>query len=280
MTFSLAVVDPLHGLLGGACASRSLAVGNAVLTVDPSRGVTISQAATNRKLHGAMLHGLGGAGAPGRGAPGRGVSAGGAGGQSASGLDGGGQGASGLDGGGQCASGLDADVATPEQALASALATDDQPERRQCGVLDLTGRGAAHTGAGTVGWAGHRIGAPALASVQDGIRRPPTLALGNCLAGPEVLDAMCAAVLTPTTGDELARQLVDALLAGDAAGGDIRGKQSAAVLVARIDPEAQWPYTSIVDLRVDDHPDAIAVLADLLDAWIEAGTERRLVGRV
>lgn len=239
MTFSLAVVDPLHGLLGGACASRSLAVGNAVLAVDPSRGVSISQAATNRMLHGAMLHGLDGAGASACG-----------------------------------------EHPTPEQALAAALATDDQPERRQCGVLDLTGRGAAHTGSGTVGWAGHRIGAPMIADVQDGIRRPPTLALGNCLAGPEVLDAMCAAVLTPASGDELARQLVDALLAGDAAGGDIRGRQSAAVVVARIDPEAQWPYTSVVDLRVDDHPDAPAVLAELLEAWIAAGVERRLVGRV
>lgn len=239
MTFSLAVVDPLHGLLGGACASRSLAVGNAVLAVDPSRGVSISQAATNRMLHGAMLHGLDGAGASACG-----------------------------------------EHPTPEQALAAALATDDQPERRQCGVLDLTGRGAAHTGSGTVGWAGHRIGAPMIADVQDGIRRPPTLALGNCLAGPEVVDAMCAAVLTPASGDELARQLVDALLAGDAAGGDIRGRQSAAVVVARIDPEAQWPYTSVVDLRVDDHPDAPAVLAELLEAWIAAGVERRLVGRV
>lgn len=239
MTFSLAVVDPLHGLLGGACASRSLAVGNAVLAVDPSRGVSISQAATNRTLHGAMLHGLDGAGASACG-----------------------------------------EHPTPEQALAAALATDDQPERRQCGVLDLTGRGAAHTGSGTVGWAGHRIGAPMIADVQDGIRRPPTLALGNCLAGPEVVDAMCAAVLTPASGDELARQLVDALLAGDAAGGDIRGRQSAAVVVARIDPEAQWPYTSVVDLRVDDHPDAPAVLAELLEAWIAAGVERRLVGRV
>lgn len=265
MTFSLAVVDPLHGLLGGACASRSLAVGNAVLAVDPSRGVSISQAATNRMLHGAMLHGLDGAGvlhepgalggadASGRGEPGA-------------------LGAAGASGRGE--------HSTPERALAAALATDDQPERRQCGVLDLTGRGAVHTGSGTVGWAGHHIGAPAIAGVQDGIRRPPTLALGNCLAGPEVLDAMCAAVLTPTSGDELARQLVDALLAGDAAGGDIRGKQSAAVVVARIDPEAQWPHTSVVDLRVDDHPEAPAVLAELLEAWIAAGTERRLVGRV
>ena len=113
MTFSLAVVDPLHGLLGAASASRSLAVGNAVMIVDPARGVSISQAATNRGLHGTLL------------------------------------------------SGLEAPGATPEAALAAALATDDQPEQRQCGVLDLTGRGAAHTGELNVGWAGHSHGGTA-----------------------------------------------------------------------------------------------------------------------
>lgn len=251
MTFSLAVVDPLHGLLGAASASRSLAVGNAVMIVDPSRGVSISQAATNRELHGALLRGLADPGA------------------------------------------------TAESALAAALATDDQPQRRQCAVLDLTGRGAAHTGDGTVGWAGHSHGgttaglgwkdpappasravpASATGRARHAAPRPPLIALGNCLAGPEVLAAMCAAVRSPGSGDELALSLADALVAGDEAGGDIRGRQSAAVMVARIDPDASWPFTSIVDLRVDDDPDAPTSLRTLLGTWLDNAAERRLVGR-
>lgn len=243
MTFSLAVVDPLHGLLGAASASRSLAVGNAVMIVDPARGVSISQAATNRGLHGALL------------------------------------------------ASLKAPGATPESALAAALATDDQPQRRQCGVLDLTGRGAAHTGEHTVGWAGHSHGGTAAATgwegpsqgsavhIHDGIHRPSLIALGNCLAGPEVLEAMTRTVRSPGSGDALALSLVQALIAADEAGGDIRGRQSAAVMVARIDPEASWPFTSIVDLRVDDDPQAPTALRALLGTWLDHAAERRLVGR-
>lgn len=243
MTFSLAVVDPLNGLLGAVSASRSLAVGNAVLIVDPARGVTISQAATSRKLHGEMLQGLA--------APG----------------------------------------ATPESAMAAALAEDDGAETRQCGVLDLTGRGAAHTGARTVGWAGHiQSGAGEVAglverpdgngpNLADGAYRPSMLALGNCLTGPEVLEAMIRTHCSPGGAEELALSLVEALLAGDQAGGDARGRQSAAVHVARIDAGAEWPFTASVDLRVDDDPEAPTVLRALLEQWLDGAAERRLVGR-
>ena len=64
------------------------------------------------------------------------------------------------------------------------------------------------------------------------------------------------------------------------AGGERAGRQPASVVVTRIDREATWPFTSIVDLRVDDDPDAPAVLSHLLDARIAAAAERLLVGRV
>lgn len=64
------------------------------------------------------------------------------------------------------------------------------------------------------------------------------------------------------------------------AGGERAGRQPASVVVTRIDREATWPFTSIVDLWVDDDPDAPAVLSRLLDARIAAAAERLLVGRV
>lgn len=255
MTFSLAVVDPVHGLIGATTASRSLAVGNAVMVLDPARGVSISQAATNRDLHALLLHGVDPAG-----------------------------------------TGEDpADDSAPARALRTALGTDDQPEIRQCGVLDLTGRGAAHTGSSTVGWAGHVLHETADITTTGPHRamhrasrpgpsvhaspQPAFLALGNLLTGPEVLDAMASTIRSPGSGEELAHSLVEALVAGDEAGGDFRGRQSAAVMVARIDPGATWPFLSVVDLRVDDDPQAPAVLQSLMAKWIENAAERRRVGR-
>lgn len=214
MTFTLAVVDPARGLLGAASASRSPAVGPAVVAVDPARGIAISQAWTLQRLKGRMLRALGAGTAP-------------------------------------------------EDALAGALATDPRPELRQCGLVALDGRIAAHTGTGTTGWAGQRRREP------EGGSSMSALAVGNCLTGPAVLEAMIGRLRPASTAEELAGVLVDALLAGDAEGGDARGRQSAAVQTGRIEAEASWPFVLEVDLRIDDSGQAPQELAVLRERWEE-----------
>ena len=110
---------------------------------------------------------------------------------------------------------------------------------------------ATFTGAECNAWAGGRIGKNF--AVQ-----------GNILAGEEVVQAM-AASLEKSEGKELAQRLIDALAAGQAAGGDKRGMQSAALLVVR----EGWGYAGLNDryrdLRVDDHAAPIAELQRLYD---------------
>lgn len=120
------------------------------------------------------------------------------------------------------------------------IEADAGREHRQVHVMDASGRVSAHTGAQCVDWNGHIHG--------DGF----SLA-GNMLAGPHVLDDTAAAYL----GNEAApfpRRLIAAMKAGEAAGGDKRGKQSAALLVYG---EEEW---SDLDLRVDDHIEPLAEL--------------------
>lgn len=134
---------------------------------------------------------------------------------------------------------------SPATAIAGISAWDDEPGLRQAALLAVDGRGAAHTGADTSAWAGHRV--------SDGI-----VVLGNLLAGSHVLDAMQDGFVEHHGADELAVALVRALRAGDVAGGDARGRQSAALLVAPIDGVVRY------DLRVDDHVDPVAELARLV----------------
>lgn len=124
------------------------------------------------------------------------------------------------------------------EALAELLAHDPDREHRQLGIVDARGRAATHTGSECLDWAGHRTG-------------PGYSCQGNILAGPGVVEAMSRAY--EATGGELARRLLAALAAGQAAGGDRRGQQSAAVLVVR--PSERYPEyrTRYVDLRVEDH---------------------------
>ncbi len=153
-------------------------------------------------------------------------------------------------------------------ALGGLLEADPDRERRQLHGVD--GREAfAHTGAACLAWCGHRVG--------DGF----TVA-GNRLVGPGVLDAMAEAFLAAHEA-ELAERLLRALEAGQAAGGDRRGRQSAALLVAA---EAPRGYHN---LRVDDHPEPVAELRRLFGVavahWEEVGREygpegQRLFGRV
>jgi uncharacterized Ntn-hydrolase superfamily protein len=142
------------------------------------------------------------------------------------------------------ASGLSAD-----EVIAQLLAADPAAEDRQLGIVDALGRAAAHTGSRCFSWAGHIVG--------DGF-----CAQGNILAGENVLVAM-ADVFRSTPG-ELAERLLAALAAGEAAGGDRRGRQSAALYVARAGGSYGNNHDRYVDLRVDDHPEPVGELGRLL----------------
>jgi uncharacterized Ntn-hydrolase superfamily protein len=129
-------------------------------------------------------------------------------------------------------------------------AADPEREQRQLGVVDAAGRAASHTGAACLDWAGHQGG--------DGLALQ-----GNILAGPQVLDAMRAA-FGEAAGAPFARRLLAAVRAGDRAGGDRRGRQSAALRVWRAGAAYGGGLDVAVDLRVDDHADPVAELERLL----------------
>jgi uncharacterized Ntn-hydrolase superfamily protein len=135
----------------------------------------------------------------------------------------------------------------PEPALAALIAADAGRATRQVHVLAKDGRIAQHTGADCVGWCGHLAG-------------PDVSVAGNMLSGPEVLAATRDAFLA-ASGLPLAERLMAAMEAGEAAGGDKRGRQSAAIQTASSDP-----YPDL-DLRVDDHPDPLAELRRLHRVW-------------
>jgi uncharacterized Ntn-hydrolase superfamily protein len=127
--------------------------------------------------------------------------------------------------------------------VAELVAADPGRDHRQLHLMDWAGTSAAHTGAACIDHAGSRAG--------DGF----SLA-GNMLTGPDVLDATAAAYAA-SSRLPFARRLIAAMQAGEAAGGDKRGKQSAALLIYG---EEEW---SELDLRVDDHADPLAELARL-----------------
>ncbi|MBI4161714.1 MAG: DUF1028 domain-containing protein [Acidobacteria bacterium] len=153
------------------------------------------------------------------------------------------------------------------------IAHDEGGKERQIGIVDASGRSAAHTGSGCLEWAGHRNG--------EGYAIQ-----GNILAGAEVVAAMEKAYLE--TRGEMAVRLLAALRAAQAAGGDRRGQQSAALLVAR--PSAEFPEYRhrYVDLRVDDHPEPIREIerlfgvaegTDLTEAHARFAEEYRRAGK-
>ena len=138
-------------------------------------------------------------------------------------------------------------------ALAAAVAGDDGRDHRQVGVVGAEGA-ATHTGSDCMPWAGGLTGGDA--STAYAIQ-------GNILTGPEVVDEMEAAWLG-SAGRPLDHRLLAALLAGDAAGGDSRGRQSAA-LVAYAPGAGNDRSGVLADLRVDDHPEAPRELARIHD---------------
>jgi uncharacterized Ntn-hydrolase superfamily protein len=138
----------------------------------------------------------------------------------------------------------------PSGVLEDLLAGDDQPERRQVGIVAADGRSVSHTGSGCTPWAGHRTGQGY--AIQ-----------GNILAGEEVVIAMERAFLD--TPGSLAQRLYAALDAGEEAGGDSRGRQSAALMVARRGAGYGGYTDRYIDIRVDDHPDPLMELDRLLE---------------
>jgi uncharacterized Ntn-hydrolase superfamily protein len=137
-----------------------------------------------------------------------------------------------------------------DEALAKVLATDDDAEDRQVGVVDANGNAIAHTGADCFEYAGHLIGENFTCQ-------------GNILTGRNVLEAM-ASTYREAQG-ELADRLVTALLAGDRTGGDRRGRQSAGVLIVKAGAGYGGDNDRYLDLRVDDHSDPVARLGELVE---------------
>ncbi len=127
-----------------------------------------------------------------------------------------------------------------EVALQKLLDADPDPESRQIIAVDKEGSSAAHTGSETDPWKGHRTG--------DGYA-----VAGNMLVGEETITAMAEA-FGASADEPLSERLLRALESGQAAGGDKRGRQSAALYVVKSEP---YPY---LDLRVDEHPDPVAEL--------------------
>lgn len=132
-----------------------------------------------------------------------------------------------------------------DETLTRLLADDPGRDDRQIGIVDATGRAAAHTGASCVDWAGHILG--------EGFT-----VQGNMLVGAETIKAMAAAAKASEASD-LTERLMLVLEAGQAAGGDKRGKQSAALKV--FNREA-YPW---LDIRVDEHRNPVAELRRIFE---------------
>ncbi len=135
------------------------------------------------------------------------------------------------------------------EALAELIASDAGREHRQLHLLPATGPAAAHTGAACIDWCGHQL-------FDD------FSVAGNMLAGPQVLAATADAYLS-AAGLPLAERLLAAMAAGEAAGGDKRGKQAAALRI-----QADEDYLQL-DLRVDDHADPITELQRLYQVSLQ-----------
>lgn len=160
------------------------------------------------------------------------------------------------------------DGATAPVALQRLLEEDEGRDHRQVGIVDIDGTAATHTGPACLPWAG-------------GVTGPGYSIQGNILTGEEVVKAMEAAFIDSDPDAPLANRLLAALQAGDAAGGDSRGRQSAALLVVKDGAGYDGGDDIAVDLRVDDAGalpggDPIAELTrllDLNDLFLTASTE-------
>lgn len=137
----------------------------------------------------------------------------------------------------------------PAELLAALLATDAGSAHRQFHMVDALGRGAAHTGGECIDWCGH--------TVREGYS-----VAGNMLAGPQVIEAT-ADSYAAHAAMPFAERLITALAAGEAAGGDKRGKQAAALIVFS---GQEYPA---LDIRVDDHAEPMLELRRLYDVSLQ-----------
>jgi uncharacterized Ntn-hydrolase superfamily protein len=152
--------------------------------------------------------------------------------------------------------------ATASVAVQRMVEEDDGRDHRQVGLVDSEGGASTYTGTACLDWAG-------------GIAEDGVAIQGNILTGPEVVEAMHSS-WKQTAGQPLARRLLAALAAGDDAGGDSRGRQSAALLVVQEGAGYAGLDDIAVDLRVDDHDDPVTELTrllDLNDLYLTASTE-------
>jgi uncharacterized Ntn-hydrolase superfamily protein len=156
----------------------------------------------------------------------------------------------------------------PDTALAALVSADAERERRQVAFVDARGRVAVHTGRQCIEAAGHATG--------DGVS-----VQANMMRGPGVWPAMLHAY--ETGSGDLADRLLAALEAAEAAGGDVRGRQSAAMLIVTATSSSQSWQDRVVDLRVDDSPDPLGELRRLLSVHrgyrqMEIAEQREVAG--
>jgi uncharacterized Ntn-hydrolase superfamily protein len=137
---------------------------------------------------------------------------------------------------------LDQGLSAPD-VVSAVTAADGGRDHRQLHVMDAQGRTAAHTGKACLDWCGHISGGTISVA-------------GNMLAGARVVEDTAAAYAA-NAALPFPRRLIAAMRAGEAAGGDKRGRQSAALVICG---DEEWPD---LDLRVDDHPDPLAELERL-----------------
>lgn len=144
------------------------------------------------------------------------------------------------------------DGLSAQAALDQLLQGDGMATQRQVGIVDMAGRSATYTGQDCLPWAG-------------GVTGENFAAQGNLLAGEQTVIAMGES-FTATAGD-LALRLSAALAAGEAAGGDSRGRQSAALYIVKEKGGYGGLSDRYIDLRVDDHPEPVQELQRLLGLW-------------
>lgn len=137
---------------------------------------------------------------------------------------------------------------TAQEVLTALSSVDPQPERRQLAILGVNGDLAAYTGAQCVDAAGHLVG-------------DTCVALANMATSEKVWEAMVERF--ESSGGPLAQRLLTSLQAGEEAGGDFRGRRSAAIMVIRATTTGRPWHDTVVDLRVDDAADPIAGLTEL-----------------